>query len=410
VLPEKLSLKLRILAALLGLRLLRDLVLVAGMALNSTTTSPACFASNECDGLFFRLASEQIVRGHSPYDDHGLAAAFQAQHGMPPPFVLPFKYPPTAFPLIALYLPGSPRMASLAFTVLGGALLILALVALARRAALPHHHLLLLAASTAAWWPVALNVRLGQTGFFIAALAIGICATYDSLPWTAGVLLGLASFKPQYALFLALIPVLDKRWNVLIYAGFSTLGLAALGTWQGSPQVWHEFWTSVLTYNPTTPVMTNWLSWVAVMAPARVETAAHFGIAVMGVGLVLTAFALNWQRRADSITRFAIVIAAATVLVPSSHPYDAVLLLVPLLAFIRREPVFLRATTICACTWVYLAVVSYHRWLLPIAAAASAILLLTRRDSAARVFSARGNLALAAGGCIRRTRDEQGDS
>ena len=92
----------------------------------------------------------------------------------------------------------------------------------------------------AAFVPVMVCVGFGQNGMLTAALLGGVVLLVDRRPGTAGVLLGLLTYKPQFLIVAGLGLILGRRWRVLGWAG-ATAGVlvlasvAALGleAWRG---------------------------------------------------------------------------------------------------------------------------------------------------------------------------------
>lgn len=88
--------------------------------------------------------------------------------------------------------------------------------------------------------PAALtNVVAGQNGFLTAALLGGSLALLERRPITAGLCLGLLTYKPQFGLLFPLVLLLTGRWRAFAAAAAMALALAGAsalafgtGTWQ----------------------------------------------------------------------------------------------------------------------------------------------------------------------------------
>lgn len=61
-------------------------------------------------------------------------------------------------------------------------------------------------------------MTLAQTGHVVAFLAFASLLLHDKRPILAGIILGILTFKPQYALPLGLVCSIRMDWRVLISA------------------------------------------------------------------------------------------------------------------------------------------------------------------------------------------------
>ena len=93
---------------------------------------------------------------------------------------------------------------------------------------------------------VFVNLTCGQNGFLTVAILGGAILALDRRrPILAGILFGLMSYKPQYAVLIPLYLLATGRWRVLLasavtVAAFAALSLAVFGT-----QTWQAFFGSV---------------------------------------------------------------------------------------------------------------------------------------------------------------------
>lgn len=175
----------------------------------------------------------------------------------------------------------------------------------------------------------------GQTAFLVAGLlGLGLWLV-PSRPVLAGVLLGIATIKPQFGLLLPLALLLTREWKVIGAAGLTALALAAMsaplfgtGMWQG----WLEATTRAQATMEAGGVPFG--KFVTPFAALRLlgtpVWAAYLGQA--GVTLTLAGLIVRqaWGRR-WSLTLAAAVLAAAPLATPFALDYDMVLLAFPLL-------------------------------------------------------------------------------
>src|SRR5215471_18470703 len=106
------------------------------------------------------------------------------------------------------------------------------------RAIVPRPETLLIALAFPA---VYVNIGHGQNGFLTAALLGGGLLLLDRRPATAGALLGLLAYKPQFGLLIPLVLVATGRWRTTAAAMIVVAAAAAATLVLFGPQVWHAF-------------------------------------------------------------------------------------------------------------------------------------------------------------------------
>lgn len=89
--------------------------------------------------------------------------------------------------------------------------------------------------------PVIVTLTHGQTAFLVAALLGGGLLLVEKRPWLAGVLIGLATIKPQFGLLVPLALLASGQWRVIAGAAVSALALAGLSALAFGPQVWADW-------------------------------------------------------------------------------------------------------------------------------------------------------------------------
>jgi len=225
---------------------------------------------------------------------------------------------------------------------------------------------------------VLFNSLLGQTGTYLAACVFVYAFAYRRRDVLAGIALGLMTFKPQYALPLGLVALLDRQWRT-VGASFVTLivTLVVSGMLWGFHH-WSEFIQAAGAYNHTVSHMCNWMAVAARWTPMAPESIASVGISIMLVGCLAVAFFhRQYPERRFAMMRLAFAITLALVASPNTHPYDLVIWLVPLAVLARRwlhVPIWsavLAGGMITAWT-----ILGDMRWALPFASTSLAIGLL----------------------------------
>ncbi len=239
------------------------------------------------------------------------------------------------------------------------------------------------------WWliasvllsPAALeNFLSGQNAALVTALIGGGLLLLPARPRLGGVLVGLASIKPQLGLVLPLH--LARRAPIaMLYATLAALLLAAASLWAFGPQPWVQFWhitrptmTSVLTTGQPADFFNGLVSVFAATRPLGVAAAFTAQGLVSLAAVILAAL----------VKKPAPVLILAVLASPYLHSYDllcaalAVALLVQdrlVTGFAPGEkPLFLAA-------WIVPGLVL---WLPPVAVAVPVILALLLASSLRR--------------------------
>lgn len=168
------------------------------------------------------VAGQETLAGHpdAPFDLSRHAAAQHKEFGLDA--VFGWHYPPYFLAPAALLAHFSYLPALLIWQCSTLALYLLAITALLRGAGIETRTVIVMALAFPA---VAVNLGHGQNGFLTAALLGGGFFFLDRRPATAGVLFGLLAYKPQFALALPLLLLLDRRWRTL---GAAALTVAAM--------------------------------------------------------------------------------------------------------------------------------------------------------------------------------------
>ncbi|MEO6256617.1 MAG: glycosyltransferase family 87 protein [Sphingomicrobium sp.] len=227
------------------------------------------------------------------------------QHG--PPGDRPFAYPPT-FLLLILPLGLLPMQVAYVAWVTASAI---ALVEVGARL------------TRFSWFaltsPIAMFAGLiGQTIFIVGALVAGAFAIEGSI--AAGILLGVAaSIKPQVAILIPVVLLLEKRWTVLLAMGGTGLLLCAAATVVFGPPVWVD-WLAQL---PRFMQINDRLNIPRLGLPLPFNLLA----AMASVGLMALATA-----EGDRPKALVAALAGGLLLSPHSPAYDATVVFVPAIA------------------------------------------------------------------------------
>jgi hypothetical protein len=233
--------------------------------------------------------------------------------------------------------------------------------------------------------PAALGcATVGQNGFFTTAIIGSALLALEDNPVTAGVFMGLLTYKPQFGLLFPLALLASRNWRALASAAFTTIVLLAL--------CWLAFGTAPFAeffgYMPETAShilgegsagfqklqsvygLSRWLG-----ANETVAWCAH-GLALIGAA---AAIVWLWKRDAPNGLKAAALAVATLIATPYAYMYDFPLLAVPF-AFLFRERVLDRIE-IAAVIGIIAAMVIFTRVALPIGpllALVPAILIVRR--------------------------------
>lgn len=281
------------------------------------------------DFISFWTSGRMLLAGANVYDTAAHVAAQREFFAMPgeytaffyPPSFLPFVWPLGLlpyFPALGLWLAAS------------GAAFLGAVRALFREVGLKGPALVLVAAFP----PVFVTLTHGQTSFLVAALLGGGLLLVERRSWLAGVLIGLATIKPQFGLLVPLALLASGQWRTIVAAATTALALAALASLAFGPQVWADWLAITRTASAATADGNiGFAKMVSVFAGlSLVGVPAAAAMAVQGaVSLALAAAVVlaSW-RRAFTPGLAALVLAGAPLATPFVLDYDMVLTAFPL--------------------------------------------------------------------------------
>jgi hypothetical protein len=193
-------------------------------------------------------------------------------------------------------------------------------------------------------WPAALvllafpamlmNLAHGQNGALSVALLGAATLQLDRRPWVAGAFLGTMCFKPQLALLIVPALIAARRWQTLVWAVVTTVGLSLASLLLFGEEAWAGF----LAIGPLASSVLE-LGGVGFARMASTFAAAR----LLGAGLTaawamqalvslttLIVLLMAIHRRPGPIAEGAILATAACLATPFLLDYDLMLLAIPL--------------------------------------------------------------------------------
>ena len=296
-----------------------------------TLLNPAGFVTGH-DFVAFYAASKAVLGGEAAmvYDRDFMMAVQVEIVGSPDIGYLAFMYPPTYLLLVAplAALPYFPALAL--WQAVPFALFLLLL----RRIALPPIALVMAAAAPA----VAQTLFAGQNGLLFALFLAGGLMMLDRRPLLAGLLLGLATAKPQLAVLLIPALVAGREWRALAAMLAAGAGLAALSMVILGPAVWSGYLTVpgdareflALGQLPWSRMPTLYAAGRLVGLSDAAGTALQLG----GATLVLAGTCWVWWHRQRTRLRIVIILAGAPLVTPFMYDYDLPVMLLAIGLFL----------------------------------------------------------------------------
>jgi hypothetical protein len=217
------------------------------------------------------------------------------------------------------------------------------------------------------WLPVAaafpavfINLGHGQNGFLSAALLGAALVALPRRPLVAGVLFGLLSYKPQFALVIPFALVAGGQWRTIVSAAVTVIVLVGASTALFGVDAWTAFLASaetsrkVLLEEGNVGFEKQQSAFAAVRLWGGGLTAAYLAqttITVLTVGTT----AWVWHSSRDHTSKAALLIAATALASPHILDYD-LMLLAPALAFFvaARSDARFRdyEISLCAAAWL----------------------------------------------------------
>lgn len=182
----------------------------------------------------------------------------------------------------------------------------------------------------------AINVVSGQLAFLVGGLMLFGLELLERRAFCAGLVFGLLSVKPQFALLLPVALLAGGRWRAIAGAAVSAIGLAALSVALFGGQIWLDWAEAARAAADPASLWTQagrmWGNSVFACAallgvPLRLADLLQDAAALAAAGCVAWAF----RPGADRAGRAPVLLAAALLAAPHTATYDLVLLLVAVL-------------------------------------------------------------------------------
>lgn len=278
------------------------------------------------DFVAFYAASKAVWSGDAAmvYDRDFMMAAQIEVVGTSDIGYLAFMYPPTYLLLVAplATLPYFPALAlwqTLPFVVL---------LLLLRRIPLPPIALVMAAGAPA----VAQALFAGQNGLVFALFLGGGLMVLDRRPLLAGLLLGLATAKPQLAALLVPALIAGREWKALAAMLAAGAGLALLSAVLLGAGVWSSYITvpgDIREYMALGRF--PWSRMPTLYTAARLAGLSDTAGAVLqaaGTSLVVAGIAWIWWRAGPANLRIASVLAGVPLATPFMYDYDLPFMLI----------------------------------------------------------------------------------
>jgi hypothetical protein len=268
----------------------------------------------------------------------------------------PWAYPPSFLLMLLPFAPLGFFGSYVAFQIVSGALLALALRSSAK-AILPPGGLL---AAVLICPASAINVIDGQAVFLVAALIVGGFGLLDRRPYLAGLVLGLLTFKPQFCILVPIALVAAGQWRALLASGLSALALMIASGLVFGFDLWLR-WFPVIFENLVSP-NEKWIAFgrmwghsvytcaVLLGAPDRLASLIQL-LATLGAAVsVVFAF----RSRLGTKEKTAVFLAATVLAAPHSGPYDGTLLVIAAAFWLmtRSRPLPLWCWTLAFMIWL----------------------------------------------------------
>lgn len=292
------------------------------------------------DWTVFYNAARLYFEGNvaSLYDGDRFTALLDARLGLPATGVHPWLYPPS-FLLFLLPLGMLPFAGSLGvFLLLGLGVLLAAFWSLAARGWPRWFDLAALLLSPAA----ALTVCLGQNSFLTGGLLVGGFRLLARRPIIGGILLGLATYKPQLWLLVPVALIAGRCWTALAsaIAAAMTVVAASIAVFGVAP--WRQ-WIALIsgagdTYSRWTAV--GEFKGQSIYACIAMLGASHALAGLMQALAAAAAVAAVWwvhRRTAETDLRLIVLLAATTLATPHFMAYDALLLVIAATLLFQRS-------------------------------------------------------------------------
>lgn len=287
------------------------------------------------DFISFWTSGRMLQSGANVYDTAAHVGAQREFYAIPGEYTA-FFYPPNFLPFVwpLGLLPYFPALGG--WLAVTGAAFLTAIRAWFRALGLKGPALVLIVAFP----PVFVTLTHGQTSFLVAALLGGGLLLTGRRPWLAGLLIGLATIKPQFGLLVPFALLASGQWRTIASAGVTALALAGFAALAFGPDVWSD-WLAITRTASTATADGNigfakMVSVFAGLSLIGVPASAAMAVQVaVSLALAAAVVAASW-RRAMTPGLAALVLAGAPLATPFVLDYDMVLTACPLAFLFAR--------------------------------------------------------------------------
>jgi len=285
------------------------------------------------DWMVFYGAIRSVLDGNAPLIFDGdrftvfLNTAFAGWLSSPLDF-RPWAYPPSFLLILLPFAPLGFFGSYVAFQIVTGALLALAL-RLNAKPMLPSGALL----ATVLICPAsAINVIDGQAVFLVAALIVAGFGLLEQRPFIGGLILALLPSKPQFCILVPIALLAAGQWRALLASGLSALAMMIASGLVFGFDLWLR-WFPVIFENLVSP-NEKWIEFGRMWghsvytcasllgAPARLASLIQL-LAALGAAISVV---IAFRSRLGMREKIAIFLAATVLAAPHSGPYDGTLL------------------------------------------------------------------------------------
>jgi hypothetical protein len=264
-------------------------------------------------------------------DPYALRRLQEQALGHPLKGFLPWLYPPHAL-LVVYPLSLLPLTASLMVALgLGFAGYHVALRTIVRHP--------LAAAGAAALPAVAVNIGYGNTGFLTTALFAGALGLLSRSPVSAGVLLGILSFKAQLGVLVPFALMAGRRWRALAAAAATATGMLLIATAAFGLQTWTGFWSGLVVgktaleqgHVPFYKLQSFFAAARLLGASADVGYIVHLCVAAAVAAVVIWI----WRLECEFEIKASALVSGTLLSTPYLFDFDLVLMAIPLAFLVR---------------------------------------------------------------------------
>ncbi len=205
---------------------------------------------------------------------------------------------------------------------------------------------------------VSLCLINGQSGVWLAAVLGGGLALLDRRPWLAGIMLGVATVKPQMLLLVVPCLLVGRHWRAIGGLAATFRGMVALSVLAFGTGAWTGFFDSVLggvdilgQVRPLERMPSAFVAASLVGLGRGAATALQVAVAL----LMLAAVGWLWLKRFPMAIRGSALLFAVPLVTPYSFDYDLAVLTVALAWLLLeggRRGVLRREKVLLAVLWV----------------------------------------------------------